>query len=340
MIGISVIICCYNSSTRIKSTLDHIVGQNNIDLNCWEVILIDNSSTDDTAKIAESIWSNYKLDKPNFRIVYEKNPGLSNARRKGIELSNFEYLVFCDDDNWLGSNYLSLALSIISSNGKIGVLGGNGIPFFESCEPPFFWKNQFHALAVGPQDKYLGDITHSRGVVYGAGMVINKSAYYDLIKNYDFSFQVSDRVGNLLLSSGDHELCLALRRIGYKIYWNDKLCFNHYIPSVRTSIKYYKKLFAGFGMSHAMLIGYRVGIHNNNSIKDHYIYLILRYLKNILKTFIKILIRGYFLSDNKYAYIDDLHFLYSNIGSFKSTLKHKNTYLNKFKSTKLYYTKI
>jgi glycosyltransferase involved in cell wall biosynthesis len=334
--GISVIICCFNSSLRLKPTLEHLYLQKNIDINQWEIILIDNGSTDKTAEKATEIWQSFPLPKPSFKVVFEEKPGLSFARIKGIAESKFKFVLFCDDDNWLEHYYLSNALTIMGSSKDIGALGGIGTPVFENKEPPYFWINQFHTLAVGAQSDKEGDITNGRGVLYGAGMVLNKVGFERLLKEFDFEFQASDRVGDSLSSSGDHELCLALRKIEYKIYYSKNLSFKHYIPEKRTTIKYYKSLFYSFGKSAAYLLVYFVDSSNQNSIKNDYRYICMRCGKIIIQSWLTLLFAGYYVGLNKYKYLHYLHYLYDNIGMFKVLLSRKNIHRSIFKEKSLF----
>lgn len=338
--GISVIICCFNSATRIAPTLQHLVKQKNIPLSGWELIVVDNGSTDNTAEKANQLWKSFDVKKPTLKVVNEIIPGLSAARKKGIESANFDYVLFCDDDNWLCENYLSIALQIMEANPCIGVLGGTGMPVFEAKEPPYFWVNQYHALAVGIQSEMDGDITSGRGVVYGAGMILNKAAFVNLINKFNFQFQLSDRIKESLMSSGDHELCLALKKVGYKIFYSQQLQFKHYIPAYRTTIEYYKNLFRGFGMSYALLQVYRVDGNNLQSLKYDYRYICLRCLKNIISIKLKFLLNGYYFHADKYKYVDQLHQLYSNIGEFKTVLEVKNHYKYQFSNLLLFTTKV
>ena len=324
--GISVVICCFNSVLRIEQTLNHLMAQKGILQTSWEVIIVDNKSTDNTAEFSRSIWNSYDVEKPAFNVIFEPLQGLSMARSKGIEASQFDYVLFCDDDNWLNEDYLKKALENMETSPYIGALGGEGTPIFEMKEPPYFWINQYHVLAVGPQAEKEGDITDTRRVLYGAGMVINKNAYNTLIKKFQFQFLISDRKGNSLISSGDHELCFALRIIGYKIYYSRELKFRHFIPGSRTTIEYYKKLFLEFGKSYALLQPYHINKNKILTLKNDYRYICLRCIKNVIVLNLKLLIKGYYFERNKYKYVDYLHQLYYNIGIFKILLKVKNIY--------------
>ena len=324
--GISVVVCCFNSVLRIEQTLKHLMAQKGILQTSWEVIIVDNKSTDNTAEFSRSIWNSYDVEKPAFNVIFEPLQGLSMARKKGLEASQFNYVLFCDDDNWLEEDYLKNALKIMETVPNIGALGGEGYPVFEKNEPPYFWVNQYHVLAVGPQAEKEGDITDTRGVLYGAGMVINKNAYNTLVDKFKFQFLISDRKGNSLSSSGDHELCFALRIIDYKIYCSRQLKFRHFIPGSRTTIEYYKKLFLEFGKSYALLQPYHINKNKILTFKNDYRYICLRCLKNIIVTNFKLAAKGYYFDSNKYKYLDYLHQLYNNIGIFKILLKVKNAY--------------
>lgn len=324
--GISVIICCFNSSPRLKPTLEHLYLQKRISVSQWEIVVVDNASTDDTAQKVTEIWNSFMSVKPPLKVVYEANAGLSSARHKGILESKYNLALFCDDDNWLEENYLHNVINIMNASPYIGALGGIGFPAFEKKEPPYFWKNQYHVLAVGRQWHEEGDITETRQVLYGAGMVVNKVAYNILLKEYDFKFQVSDRMGNSLMSSGDHELCLALKRIGYKIFYSESLVFSHFIPEKRTRLHYYKKLFFSLGKSNAMLYVYSVNKSGINNIKNDYRYICMRCFKNVLKSWIVLILKGYYFSSNKYMYIGVLDCLYNNLGFLKRMLMLKNSF--------------
>jgi glycosyltransferase involved in cell wall biosynthesis len=334
--GISVVICCYNSSLRLKPTLEHLWLQKNIQFTNWEVIVVDNASSDNTAEAAATIWNSFPGGKPAIKIVHEGKAGLSSARDRGIKEARHKFVLFCDDDNWLDDNYLSMALQIINSSSDFGALGGQGFPVFEEKEPPYFWENQYNVLAVGDQWHTEGDITKERGVLYGAGMVLNKAAYNTLIEKFNFKFQVSDRKGDNLISSGDHEICLALKRIGYKILYSKSLVFKHYIPKRRTSLTYYKNLFISFGKSYAMLSIYFVDRSTLNSIKNDYRYICLRCGKNMVKTWIKLLFTGYYTSSNKYKYINSLHHLYNNLGILQQTMTMRNSFKVAYKDNVLF----
>ncbi len=254
MQGVSVIICCHNSEKRLPETLRFLALQEVPSYIPWEIIVVDNASTDNTVGKALEAWSKSQSD-VSFKVVKQPKSGLSFAREKGLDTAQFEYCLFCDDDNWLDKNYVRLAYEIMSSNECIGVLGGLGEAICE-IEAPHWFENVKHAYAVGPQCSYDGDVTEDRGFVFGAGAVLRRSVFLSL-RYKGIQLLLSDRNGKKLSSGGDAEICYLYVLNGYKIFYSSKLKFQHFIPKERLTIEYYKKLTYGFTQARIILSLYK-----------------------------------------------------------------------------------
>jgi hypothetical protein len=100
-----------------------------------------------------------------------------------------------------------------------------------------------------------GEITDVLGFVYGAGAVYRKSAITEL-KEKGFKFFLTDRIGKELVGGGDIELSRALRLAGWKIWYEVRLIFKHFIPKSRLTWQYIKRLVVGTGASMVMLKPY------------------------------------------------------------------------------------
>lgn len=240
--GISVIICCYNSYFRLDKTLQALSQQCcSADL-LWEIIIVDNASKDNTAAVAAEIWE--KINSPTkIKIVYESKQGLGFARKKGVTESSYPFVLFCDDDNWLASNYVQGIFDILDHEPGIAACGGMGIPVFETTEPFWFYAYA-EAFALGSQE-----INSEHGQLlnlYGAGLGIRKSAFEQLFLS-GFDPILNDRVAKNLTSSGDTELTYAFVLMGYKLFCSDELKFFHYLPKERLTFDYLKRLFISFG---------------------------------------------------------------------------------------------
>ncbi|MBS1731253.1 MAG: glycosyltransferase family 2 protein [Bacteroidetes bacterium] len=236
--GVSVIVCCYNSVSRLKETLHHLaVQQVDQDL-LWELIIVDNNSTDDTAQYAKTIWEQLAPG-TSITIVKEPTPGLSYAREKGAATAQYEILIFCDDDNWLDKSYIQTAFQVMHLNSKIGIAGGQSVAACETQKPE--WFDRFgQAYAIGHPLLESG-IANKRTYLAGAGMIIRKSIL-EKLKSNGFIPMISDRKANNLISGGDAELCLAVMYMGYDLYYDSRLQFIHFMPAARLQWGYCVKM--------------------------------------------------------------------------------------------------
>ena len=98
----SVIVTVYNEEKYIAKTLDSVINQ---DFDEYEIIVINNGSTDNSLKIINEKLS--QSDTPH-KIISIPNRGVSSARNKGIDESRGEYIVFVDGDDYIASNHLHL----------------------------------------------------------------------------------------------------------------------------------------------------------------------------------------------------------------------------------------
>ncbi len=248
--GISVIVCCYNSAKRIELTLEHLVNQEFQSKLDWEIILIDNNSTDDTAKVASKHMSLYG-SKVSFRVVQESTPGLSHARNKGFAESVYEIVLMVDDDNSLAPNYVEGVFAGFEDDQKIGMVGGLGIAQLEESPPDWFEKYA-NCFAVGNQH-----VDESREIehLYGAGLALRLNAL-NKIKASGFSSILTDRTGSNLMSGGDTELCYVFRMAGYQLKYLQQLTFKHHLPKGRVNWNYVRRLYSGFGKTKAFMETY------------------------------------------------------------------------------------
>jgi len=290
--GISIIVCCYNSAERLLETIQHIALQKLAKNISCELILVNNASTDNTAEIAITEWKKYNTN-IDFIFVEEQQAGLIYAREKGIKTAKYEYIVFCDDDNWLQEDYLQTAYSLMESNSHIGALGGQSVDISD-VEIPEWFEEFKGGYAVGIQSFENGDISQ-RGYLWGAGLVSRMDI---LRKVFDkrFPFLLCGRAGNKLLSGDDSEICKRILLLGYSLYYDNRLFLKHFMPANRLTLAYKERMWLGHNNSSAILEKYdRVLLEVSQKIDINYtwktVLLLIRYLakfvlrRNISKEF-------------------------------------------------------
>ena len=273
--GISVIICCFNSSAIIDETLQYLFRQkflNNLD---WEIIVVNNASIDNTVEIAKRAFTS--VNNISYKIVTELKPGLIHARNRGIQAAQYEYILFCDDDNFLCNTYVQDVFNIMSSDYTIGACGGKGKSLIRGCDEPEWFKKFSSSYAVGSQTSNKGHVRQ----LYGAGICIRRSALEKIYKCGFVSF-CTGRKGSSLLAGEDSELNFALRLSGCKLFADDVLVFQHVISPKKLTEEYLKQMHYGFGISYSVNFLYAKAL-NETKIKSYFALLILSVFR-ILKS--------------------------------------------------------
>lgn len=249
--GVSVVIVTLNGKQRLLPTLEHLANQEDIHFNC-EVLLIDNNSSDDTVEFSQEFWNRENRPCP-FRVYKESKAGTLYARNAGFEQANYRYVLFCDDDNSLSSNYVKTAFDYICSNSSIAAVGGKGVPHFEArTDIPDWVKPQLRFLGCGPQGNSTRDTTHEKGCLYTAGAIVDRVWIQNLYAS-GFEPKLTGRIGNSLIAGEDTELTYALKGIGGQLHYCEAMTFQHVIPAKRLTLDYFKRLYKAMGYSDFIL---------------------------------------------------------------------------------------
>jgi glycosyltransferase involved in cell wall biosynthesis len=243
--GVSVVVCSHNGASRLAETLAHLARQAVPPDLPWEVILVDNASTDGTAVLAQQCWPADHA--AQLRIVAEPRIGLTHARRRGFAEARYDVVSFVDDDNWVRCEWVTLAAEIMDQRPDIGACGGLVEAQCES-PPPWWFERYQECYAVGPQSPRIGNITWLKGYLWGAGLTVRRAAWEQLV-SAGFEFLLMDRCGGDLRSGGDAELCLALRLAGWTLWYDPRLSLRHFIPGERLSWEHVKAVNEGFGVA-------------------------------------------------------------------------------------------
>ncbi len=111
---VTVIIPCYNDGPYIQEAVDSILNQTFTDYN---IVIIDDGSNDATRTILA------QLDYENVAIYYQDNHGVSHARNFGINLSESEYILTLDADDYFEPTFLEKAIKILNTNEDVAVVG-------------------------------------------------------------------------------------------------------------------------------------------------------------------------------------------------------------------------
>lgn len=115
---ISVVIPLYNKAQSVRKTLDSVLAQTYQD---FEIVIVDDGSTDGSADVAEDFLQASRLSPFAFRLIRKSNGGVSSARNRGIQEAKYRYIAFLDADDYWEPTYLETQAKMIHdfSNAKM-----------------------------------------------------------------------------------------------------------------------------------------------------------------------------------------------------------------------------
>lgn len=235
--GVSVAICTCNGAARLAAPLLALQRQAMLRRVEWEVLLVDNASTDSSTETAAALWTTPGVP---FRVIREDRRGLSHARARALAEAAHELVAFVDDDNAPGPDWLERVDALMDEHADVGACGGRVEPVFSSPPPAWFWDYQ-EDFCAGEQAPRSGDVTDDRGYLWGAGLVVRGAAWAAALDG-GFRPRLTDRLGSRVSGGGDVELCLAIRAAGWRLWYDRELLVHHHIPPERVTVEYLKRL--------------------------------------------------------------------------------------------------
>lgn len=251
--GVSVVICSHNGAQRLPRALAHLAAQQVSVSIPWEVIVVDNASTDATGEIAGRLWAAAPAP---LRVVSEPRLGLGHARERGLDEARYECVSFIDDDNWIGPEWVATVAGIMSQCPDVGGCFG----FKEGvCEvpPPSWFERLKWRYVVGPEITQPCDFSDRPCEVPGAGLTIRKSAWRQL-RSSGFKLYATGHQGSRLYAGEDSELCCALRFGGWRLWYDPSLRLQHFIAAERLTWAYLRRQAHDWGMSTPLLDPYYI----------------------------------------------------------------------------------
>ena len=238
---ISFIICTYNREKYIYECLSRL-AKNTVRTD-WEIVLVDNNSTDSTA----SECNRFHTDFPsvNYRYFLEKQQGLSFARNHGIQEAKGDWLVFLDDDAFVEPDYIKRLQQHIQNLPDMAAFGGKILPLLENGHTPE-WLGRWTMIWLSALD--MGSrVKRFTGKQYpiGANMGIARKTA-EQIGFFDTNL---GRKGKNFIGGEEKDYFSRIKRFRQPVYYLPDIAVRHCIPASRTTDDYIRKLGRGTGAS-------------------------------------------------------------------------------------------
>ena len=241
---LSVIICTYNRAESLRETLETCCALQIPTGVMWELLVVDNNSTDYTRDVCREFTGKLPL-----RYVFEAQQGKSYALNKSISAAQGELLLFTDDDVDLDKLWLAVIVEAARRYPEAGFFGGKVIPKWDSPPPHWLAEHSERILSgvtvhydQGSGERFL--ISDSE-VFMGANLTFRRAI---LERGAQFREDLGPN-GTNQVRGEESKLLKQLLHGGCKGMYLPKAIVHHRNPPHRMTERYVRKWFIGYGMS-------------------------------------------------------------------------------------------
>ncbi len=227
MIRLSIIICTYKREQYILQAC-HSLIQQTLDPGKFEIIIVNNNSPDNT----EALCKDFIVKNKNLHILkyaVEKKQGLSNARNKGLELAEGEFITYMDDDAVAEKNFAEKIIDAFERNPQYTALGGKVLPIFPGNKDPE-WLSPYLNGMVTKVDYGETEGDFKKKYPAGCNMSFRRQVFGEL-ENFNSS---------LTIRSDDKYMFYKLKKNHKKILYVPSLVVHHHIDAYRLTPEYLK----------------------------------------------------------------------------------------------------
>lgn len=215
------IICTHNRAAYLDKAIASLLAQDYPD---YEIIVVDNASTDATRAVVDT-----HLSHPRLRYLYEPELGLSIARNTGAQATQSEVLAYLDDDAIASPGWLSAIAAAFMANPELAIAGGRVTLLWPAGRTAPLWLSAGLAGNLGAYD--LGDrpcaITQPNLTPRGLNYAIRRT-FLESVGGFDLNL---GRVGKNLLSNEELRMtAIALKQQWQVSYLPDATVAHHVTP--------------------------------------------------------------------------------------------------------------
>ncbi|MTK64370.1 MAG: glycosyltransferase [Methanobacterium sp.] len=230
--AISAVVCTQNRSDYLVRCLAALERQT-LAPDCFEVVVVDNGSKDDTPSVIASFCERLA----HFKRYFEPRPGLSIARNSGTRMCAADIVAFTDDDAEPDPAWLEGLLFRFREGGEsFGIVGGDVIPVWGAPRPAWLTDQMLRPLSAG-----LKWSTEARLARSGEWLIEVNSAYRKSVLDFVGGFpEKLGRVGDLLLS-GDGVVNQLIEMAGFSLFYDPAILVRHHISANRLSREWFRK---------------------------------------------------------------------------------------------------
>jgi glycosyltransferase involved in cell wall biosynthesis len=244
-VTLTLLVCTYNRSHDLREMLETALAQETDDSFSYEVLVVDNNSTDDTRRVVESLMMSGHV---NLRYAFEGRQGKSHALNAGLAAARGEIYTIADDDFLLPPDWVRKIVAAFRSHPEVSFVSGKVLPLWQGEVPPWLGREHWSAVALtdyGEQPFYAD----ARNKVCLLACSFRR-ADVEAVGGYRPELGVS---GEMVGGVEDLEILQRLWKAGKQGIYLPDLAFRHKVGASRMTKRYHRQWHTGHGRFYATL---------------------------------------------------------------------------------------
>lgn len=243
---ISVIVCTYNRCESLNDTLRELLAMEVPREVMWDIIVVDNNSSDNTRAVVESFIATSPV---SVRYLHEPRQGLSHARNTGIEATDATYIAFTDDDVLVDRQWLGRIVGTFETSGA-DCVGGKILPYWLGERPSWLNDSLLNVLAMldHGDSKFEFDVPNDKRMLFGANFAFKRAS---LLRVGMFNVHLGRR-GNAGIGE-DQEMFEKLASTGGRAVYDPGIVVLHKVFPDRMEKRYFRQWYYSAGRDRAKI---------------------------------------------------------------------------------------
>lgn len=238
---VSVVISTYNRASLLATCLEALAAQRVAETTRWEVIVVDNNSSDRTPAVVAKASAGTST---RVRYLFEGRQGVAFGRNTGVDHARGRLVAFTDDDVVPPEDWIQTLVDLFQEH-EADVLGGRVMPRWAAPVPPWVtrWleERQYRhthlgILAHGEPARIRCDMSYPP--IWTANAAIARHAFLEL-GGFDTRF---GRIKDKLYGGEDTDLVRRAVARGLRVFYDPRLTVWHRIPAERMTRRHFRRL--------------------------------------------------------------------------------------------------
>ena len=248
---LSIAVCTYNRAKMLAQCLQSLFAQS-LPKNKYEVLVIDNNSSDTTAILVKQLS---KKSKYPLHYFFEKRQGISYARNCAIKNAKGKYLAYIDDDEIAPSHWAKTIFNCFKQVKPLpDAIGGPCFPQYPEGKAKYFPDERATVAYFGKCSDFLVNLSSNPKWGFGVG---NSAFRLSSLKKYRGFDTRLGRKGKRIFAGEETELYTRMYADGAVFWYEASMIAYHVIPYKRTTLAYQFRQGIDEGMSYALMDGPR-----------------------------------------------------------------------------------